>query len=153
MLEDKDEFGVTPLIHACLNNNKYLVEVLLKKMKKLNLQENINITYDNNMSPLMVACAEGNIEVVKELLKSTVIKMYVETTRLEWQSHIKKTCFLIALENGHIECVQALLEKGYDVNYKLRSREAKEQLRTILNEDLSGDAGGGGGAVRRRPRR
>ena len=145
--------GITPLIYACRNGNHNLVKVLLEKIVELNMEKEvinmacesyINVTYNKNMTPLMIACEAGHSEIVKLLLAIPTIDMYVETiphTHLHEKE--KKTALLIALENGNVDCVKALLEAKYNVNRKLRSRKETE----ILEEKIypRSEWGGGGG--------
>ena len=112
-------------------------------MNKVNLQKDINTTsihifYDlpavggpttpvQTLTPLMGACAIGNIDIIKELLTRPLINMYAETINI-YDNSENKTALLIALENGQVESVKTLLEAKYDVNYKLRSLKELERL-------------------------
>ena len=55
-------------------------------------------------SPLMVACAEGKVNVVRYLLHVGA--------DMTLRGHDGMTCLHLAAQNGHLECVHAILSQS-----------------------------------------
>ncbi|WP_341811598.1 ankyrin repeat domain-containing protein [Wolbachia endosymbiont (group A) of Oxytorus armatus] len=100
-----DQDGKTPLHLAARDNNKEIVEALLKVNGI-----NVNATDQGGKTPLHLAARDNNKEIVEALLKVNGINVNAQdkddSTPLHW-----------AAVKGHEEVVEALLGKdGIDVN-------------------------------------
>ena len=86
----KDFKGQSALFWACKKNRKMIVEILLNANANPNICEN-----KKNKSPLMIACQNGNVEIVQTFIHNEVdlnLKDIDGKTALEW-----------AVEKGHDE--------------------------------------------------
>lgn len=97
--------GDTVLINAVRGEFLEAVECLLdlKHISKLNLDQ----FNGHNESALMIACKQGNLELVELLLK--------HGAKTDGPIH-KVTPLMLACEKGSLEIVQQLLKNGADVN-------------------------------------
>ena len=106
-LNDKDYFGGTPFTWA-LNYRRD--EVLLVLISEFGC-DLTNIKGRNDISPLHVACMNGNLSLVR-----TLIHDYL--TDLNDKDHFGNTPFVLALENERDEVMLVLIsEFGYNPTY------------------------------------
>eukprot|EP00055_Hartaetosiga_balthica_P004326 m.11149 g.11149 ORF g.11149 m.11149 type:complete len:261 (+) comp3788_c0_seq1:60-842(+) len=100
--EDHDN-EVQQLLKALKNNDIDMVEAITAR------QPDIIDTVDvNGFSPLMIASARGNKDLVIHLLRHGANK--------DFQSFSHKTPLLIACENGQVEIAMKLIEAGADIH-------------------------------------
>jgi ankyrin repeat protein len=132
------------LLLGCYSNTLDMVELILKYVdpKCINMECGASSSLDHNVhrlyTPLMVACATGNLHIVTALLsnKAEVNKCYplkdecVEERRhmsparyilsdmadTNLRSKLTKSPLLIASEKGHCEIVKYLVAQNADVN-------------------------------------
>jgi len=101
--------GKTPLWNACQIGNVKIVRVLLELFApyKYSGQGRYPVNHQDshhiNQTPLSIACENGHLQVVLELLKNTNIKVNLATND-------GRTPLLIACQEGHLEIVRALLK-------------------------------------------
>ncbi|XP_031557765.1 uncharacterized protein LOC116294318 [Actinia tenebrosa] len=99
---------VTPLLLASLNREKTVCELLTEH------KADITVVNVENKTPLHVAAAHGNIEVVKFLIDKASkqvpdIKDFIDKTDYEGN-----TALILASYGGHDEVVKELLQNGAD---------------------------------------
>jgi hypothetical protein len=101
--------GKTPLWNACKSGNVKIVRVLLELFAhyKYSGQGRYPVNHQDShhiyQTPLSIACENGHLQVVLELLKNTNIKVNLATND-------GRTPLLIACQEGHLEIVRALLK-------------------------------------------
>ena len=103
---DSDEtnitLGTTPLIAACINGHVDIVELVLNRSAKVNLQNN------DGWSALMVASQNGHNVVVKLLIdKGAEVNM---------QNNKGWSALMIACYHGRLETVRLLIENHADTS-------------------------------------
>lgn len=114
--------GKTPLWNACKSGNVKIVRVLLELFAHykywgegrypVNHQDSHHIY----QTPLSIACENGHLQVVLELLKNTKIKVNLATND-------GRTPLFIACQEGRLEIAQALLKDSrVDVNQTDKNR-------------------------------
>ena len=87
--------------------SKYGLKEVLRRLLKHD-KSNIDTRYGpNNMTPLMVACAEGHLEVVQILLENGA--------NIDLRNSIGTTSLLFACAHRRLAIVKYLLEKGATV--------------------------------------
>lgn len=120
-IEDKGHKNeTTPLMEACANGHKPIVQLLLKHGANLNAQSSCGNT------PLHYAVQHNFIEIVELLLKDTSSSLKMETANENGHTPLME-----AASAGFIECARLLLENGADVN--TRSNEFKETALTLAS--------------------
>lgn len=97
-----DESGNTPLIWATAYNNKEVLKFLIDK------KADINIKDTTGYNAFHIACEEGHLEIVKQLLDPFKDQINLKTPTDE-------TPLLIACINNHEEIVEFLIECGADI--------------------------------------
>ena len=103
-----NELGVTPLLLACTNRSVRMVETLLKA------GANPNTADSNGQTPLMTCARTGSLDAVKLLLNH-----YTDVNSRE-AGH-GQTALMWAAAEKNPGVVQALVERGADVNAKTES--------------------------------
>eukprot|EP00930_Biecheleria_cincta_P014004 TRINITY_DN12221_c0_g1_i1.p1 TRINITY_DN12221_c0_g1~~TRINITY_DN12221_c0_g1_i1.p1 ORF type:complete len:338 (+),score=58.33 TRINITY_DN12221_c0_g1_i1:581-1594(+) len=100
----EDQRGWTALMHACVNNCRAAVEILLEQ------GANVNLTAADGKTPLMLAAIETDttMDVVKLLVKA---KASLATLDQDGYS-----AFFYACQHGKRDLAKWLLTKGVDVN-------------------------------------
>ena len=93
-----DADGITPLLHACKDNNLHMVDLLLNWNADLNIGE--------DETPLTVACRTGNVDIVNRLLLNEV------TPDLSRKNKQGLSGLEIAIENQHSVIARKLMTKG-----------------------------------------
>ncbi len=107
-----NEFGITPLILSCINQDIEIIQFLLDNGADVNLCSNEigrSLNKHNKNTALMVACANGNIEIVK-LLLSNGADINLTNTK-------DNTALKIASAQGNIDIVQLLIDNGAEINF------------------------------------
>ena len=104
---------ITQLYKACQFGNIKIVRQLLnlngrEDMKSNNSNQQINSKEIQENKLLQIASKNGNVEVVKELLKYEL--------DIDDKNNDEKTALHLAAENGHASVVTELLAHGADVN-------------------------------------
>ena len=109
--------GRSPFITAYEKGNREVVDLFLQRDVDLN---NINchylvgdVQYQNKSSPLMFACAKGDITVVKRLLSHGA-----DPNLMRKDITLTDSAVISACRGGHVEVLQVLLDQGVDVNQK-----------------------------------
>ena len=99
---------------GCYSNTSDMVELMLEYIdsKCINMDYSTSFDIANFVpriyTPLMVACATGNLCIVKALLRNKADVNECST--------LKETPLLIAISYGHADVVRCLLSSGADVN-------------------------------------
>jgi TIR domain/Ankyrin repeats (3 copies)/Ankyrin repeat len=93
----------TALLAACMNNSAQVAIALVRR------GANVNAKAEDGSSPLIIACHRGYLDLVYALLE--------KDGDLEEQERFRGgTALMKAAEVGNVEIVQALVERGADVN-------------------------------------
>jgi len=101
--------GATPLHTFCENNEFDMVELCLQNKANVNAQKR------NGETPLTIACKEKRFEIFQKLWLKKGAKKSKKGIALT--KACKKKCF---------DIVQKLIEKGANVNYRLKRYEERE---------------------------
>jgi ankyrin repeat protein len=101
-LDGIDEDGWTRLMYACNNNDKKLVEELLKKGADVNI--------GSDFYPIHISVLNNNIEILKILIKYDA--------DIDIKSETGSTPLNMACSYGKLDIVRELLKNGADVNEK-----------------------------------
>ena len=101
LLNERDQFGCTPLHYASREGNLKSIQNLLE------LGALINPKNDDNQSPLHFAARYGRFHTVKHLLASPRGHLIINEMDGEGM-----TCLHIASAHGHTRIVQLLLQRG-----------------------------------------
>ena len=121
-----------PLVLAARNGHSAVVEMLLDVA-----DTNPNVTDEKSASPLLYACASGDVSMVKSLLARDDVDLnalgFISRLRKTPPITKQRTSLAAACENGHTEIVRLLLaQDGIDVNlYGNDDRSTPLQLATI----------------------
>ena len=67
-------------------------------------------TDDTGFTPLFMACSEGKVDMVKMLLKESTSDLMTRSSKA------KNTPLIIAVHNGHTECVRLLIQKAIAID-------------------------------------
>lgn len=109
-LRTDDEDGCTPLILAAANENeenrrkqKKTIDLLLQNAADINAYSRSRIT------PVSVACKNGNQSIVKILLKHGSIINYID--KMDGSNPLYTAC-----QEGHTSIIKLLLKYGADIN-------------------------------------
>jgi ankyrin repeat protein len=87
------EYGLKEVLRRLLKHDKSGIDTLYNRM---------------NMTPLMVACSEGHLEVVQILVENGAA--------IDQTDSIGTTSLMVACSEGHLEVVQILVENGADID-------------------------------------
>ncbi|WP_375333842.1 ankyrin repeat domain-containing protein [Candidatus Tisiphia endosymbiont of Xenochironomus xenolabis] len=123
----KSIVGVTPLFCAVSNGNKLITELLISK------QADSNIPSNEGTLPWHIASFKGFIEIMK-ILAPTILDIDYKTTNSE-----QYTALWLASQQGHVDIVKWLIDKGADINAirqsdgrtVLQAAICKEQLQVV----------------------
>ena len=96
---------LTPLAEAVYAGDLGVVNYLLKKGAK------VEGTTAKPNSPIFFAIFKDNIEIVKRFLDSNISPNYA------WPEHNSGTFLIQAVQFGHLDVVQLLVQCGADVNF------------------------------------
>lgn len=96
----RDHLGNSALSKACVEGHRNIVEILLAKGADFSLYNN------RGRTPLMAACDEGHRTLVSYLLGLDIL---IDINRRTEDGH---TAFFLACRDGHLDVMEALLEKG-----------------------------------------
>ena len=102
-----DKFKRTVLMYACATRNTFLLRELTEYV-----ETDLNKTDKDGNTCLMYAAIEGDVEVMKLILRP--FEMYGIT--LDVRNQRGFTAYLLALKNGNVECAQLLQNKGASTN-------------------------------------
>jgi ankyrin repeat domain-containing protein 17 len=120
-VEDKGHKNeTTPLMEACANGHKQIVQLLLKH------NANINAQSARGNTPLHYAIQHNYTEIVEILIKHGGSNL-----KLELANDNGHTPLMEAASNGHVECSRLLIDAGADVN--THSSEFKETALTLAS--------------------
>ncbi|MBI3651311.1 MAG: ankyrin repeat domain-containing protein [Acidobacteria bacterium] len=98
-----DDTGDTPLMNSILARNKELIALLLPKT-------NVNKTNNDGFNALMYAAADGDAEIIKELIS--------KGSKVDAQNQRGYSALMLAVARENKEIVKELLEQGVNVNLK-----------------------------------
>ncbi|XP_047452647.1 ankyrin repeat and SOCS box protein 15-like isoform X2 [Mugil cephalus] len=139
----KDVTGVTPLSVAAEHGHCHIAEILL------NFGSRVNTQACNGESVLMDAAGSGNIACIQLLLDNggnpnlPSVTGHLPIHKAAYAGHYDALKLLIPLTNkkaikeaglspvhsaadgGHIQCLQLLLACGFDVNYRMNTRNSE----------------------------
>ena len=101
-LNEKEEYGNTPLHFACEEGIVESVKLLI------DFGANVNVENDQGLTPLDKACARGDVEIVKMLVKAGA--------KVNVPDHNGRILLHDACRRGLLEIVKILVEAGADVN-------------------------------------
>ncbi|UCM86224.1 MAG: ankyrin repeat domain-containing protein [Rickettsia endosymbiont of Culicoides impunctatus] len=123
----KSIVGATSLFCDVSNGNKLITELLI------NQQADTNIASNEGVLPWHIASFKGFIEIMK-ILAPTILDIDYKTTNTE-----QYTALWLASQQGHVDIVKWLIDKGADINAirqsdgctALQTAICKEQLQVI----------------------
>nr|KAJ3421813.1 hypothetical protein HK105_002204 [Polyrhizophydium stewartii] len=100
-----NEFGATALLLACGNGHDEMVLLLLR-------QPGIDVNKSNGhgFTPLMRACGKGFVAIVDALISAGAGPDCPIPLRADAQNEYGASALMLAVDGGHIECVQRLLD-------------------------------------------
>jgi ankyrin repeat protein len=113
-----DEFGETPLILACQNKYKDIVDLLLKN------GANPNLKNKNQDTPLNIACASGDIPIVQLLLD--------HHADINGQGKYGDSPLICACKSGYDDVVKLLLQHRSDITISNEDQETAISLANHL---------------------
>lgn len=108
IIDSPNDKRVTPLIIACKNGHRDVVELLL------NQGADIEWTDVRGNTPLIKACIRGHASIVRLLLEKGA-----DVERTIDRQHI--TALMHACSRGHVEIVQILVEHGANVDHRMEN--------------------------------
>lgn len=117
--------------------NKSILEELIKKIQKndkmavISLLENgaaVNDVFEEQISPLGVAAAEGNIEIINILRENGAV--------LSIRFDGGRDAAWLAMDNYKYEAFDLLLNMGAKVNIRLRDTSETRLIAAVRNSDL-----------------
>jgi ankyrin repeat protein len=121
-VNEKDDLGRTPLMHAAGNGNLKAVELLLSKGADVNaISADKAETLQNgpialgNLTPLMLAAPTGGTEVAKALLDAGA------TVNAKDVRHMTPLMLAVATDRADPRTVRLLLQRGADIGKKDRT--------------------------------
>lgn len=120
-VNNKDNFGMTCLMHAAKLGYKEITELLLSHGAI------INICNTSSYNALMIAARYGNHDITKLLIDNGAEIDYADT--FGW------TALMIATRYNHEDIIKLLLENGADVN-KIESRKYTALMLAAKNKNL-----------------
>jgi ankyrin repeat protein len=109
-INQRDEFGRSPLVNAVRSDHP---EVAMELMKR---GADVNLTSLENETPLMYTTEHGDLALTKELVRRGAI--------LSISSMNGSSALYQATQNNHLDIVKFILESGVDVDFQpLREKE------------------------------
>ncbi|KAM4738787.1 DNA-binding protein RFXANK isoform 1-T2 [Anableps anableps] len=146
VLTRQDDRGFTPLMWAAAFGEKAMVDFLLEKVRKTDIQHmktpslicnEINVSWKHILkgadpntiarereSALTLASSGGYVDIVESLLRHGV-----DINTYDWNGG---TPLLYAVRGNHIKCVEALLAKGADMTIESDSGYSPMALAVAL---------------------
>jgi ankyrin repeat protein len=140
-VNEKDEHGATPLIHAAIRKNEKIIEILLKNGADINARDktgrtallyavaagydrmseilvvngaDVNIADKDSMTPLYFAVDNGNIRIAKLLMSKRVDP----NVRITTNNYLRgSTALLCAIAKNNRELVELLVKHDADTNF------------------------------------
>jgi ankyrin repeat protein len=105
-------------LHACARGDMKMVSMLLDHT------ENILVKDEHRMTSLLYACRGGHADVVELLLRQapTEDDGHDKKDEANWENWLyaahrtAQNALFLAVQNGDAQCVQALVDGGYDVH-------------------------------------
>ena len=102
---------------ACKNGHSKMVEMLIKKPAKFNID--LNAKYDEGMTAFHWACTNGYSKIAEMLIqKSTEFNIDLNV-KDRWDN----TAFHLACENGHSKIAEGLMQKSVELNIDLNAKD------------------------------
>lgn len=152
----EDDYGLTPLISACMSGNIYLVKNILWR------NASINYITKSEFTALSAACHQGHLKIVELLLDefadpnlkeqyafplmlslvsghNEIFKLLVERgadIKIKMKETKDSNLLMIACIKGNFEIVEFLLKKGIDINEKNRCGDDVFSLCYSFNQDI-----------------
>ncbi|MEO0897443.1 MAG: ankyrin repeat domain-containing protein [Bacteroidota bacterium] len=105
LINQKNEFGMSPLMYAVLRGKATIVSMLL------NMDADPNLLHENESTPLMVAVLEGEEDLLGALLAE-------EKLKINLQDRFGGSALMYAARMKKVETVKALLAKGANPNLR-----------------------------------
>lgn len=102
-IDENDENGCTSFHRACENGNKFDVQLMIKKLQKLNRLDILEKTNKIGQTPLTSAVRGGYTEVVRMLLNSNVDVTLADTPT-------GRNALMIASDLGFFDIVTVIVE-------------------------------------------
>ncbi len=120
----ESEAGATALMWASGYKELEVVQYLINK------GADINAKIDNGRTALMWASMKGHLEVVKALVegKSGLLSMFSKGADINAKTNYGETALILASMKGHLEVVKYLINKGADINAKMKFEEDGEKF-------------------------
>ena len=122
---------------ACTDGHRDLVKMMIESSKKYNIDLNARDKYGK--TGFMRACLSGRTEVIKIIINSSkkfgvdlnarLINSSTPTSMVTETRHIgdRKTGFIYACINGHIEAVKWMIEKHQEFGIDIRRKDLKHK--------------------------
>lgn len=105
--DEKNRYGITPLLLACENGNERIARALLKAGAKA------DVSQAGGAEALLIAARTGRAGVVKALLD--------HGARIESHDSRGQTALMWAAAEGHAEVIEFLVKSGARVDHRLDS--------------------------------
>lgn len=118
--KNRDQNGRTRLARACADNK---IDVVRAKYEER--PEDLNVSDNAGNTPLQIASLEGYVDIVEFLLSKNC---EVDSKNID-----KETALIDAVENGHVDVVQLLLENG--ANPRLGNAKGDEPYELVPQDD------------------
>lgn len=108
--EKKQKTKMSSLHVACQKDDEKTVAKIIESGADTNSSLESQAPFFEALPPLCIACTEGKMNIVEELLKSPKTKINIQTLIL------KQTPLHLATQEGYLEIVKLLIEKGSNPN-------------------------------------
>lgn len=118
ILDAENENEETPIMSAVLNNNIYC----FKKLRKLGA--NLRTTAKSSKTLVHVSAEHGYHELLRLILDA-------DKELMDAKTHDGETALHLACLNGHLKCVEMLIQKGSEISHSVKS----DTRRLTLNYD------------------
>lgn len=115
----ESKIGATALFGASLKGQLEVVKYLIDK------GADINVKIDNGRTALIIASMNGHLEVVKALVegKNGLLSMFNKGADINAKGNDGWTALMQASAEGYLEIVKYLIDKGADINAKVKSEK------------------------------
>ena len=124
-LDQPNNFGWTPLMHACRNGHTDVVITLLQR------QADISVKTRYGILAVTLAARGGHMQVVRKLVEAGI-----DLNNSGNGCMCEFTPLLVSAEHGHDAVLHFFLDRGCDVNYKTASTGLTPLMLAAVNGHL-----------------